>query len=91
MDSQALPVVPSFSGRPLKGGSAVAKNIQRRLATILAADVVGYSRLMGENEVGTLDALLAHRRLSSYTAASPWPDGLAAGQTKKCVERPSPR
>ncbi len=26
---------------------------QRRLAAILAADVVGYSRLMGANEVGT--------------------------------------
>jgi hypothetical protein len=27
----------------------VAKNVQRRLAAILAADVVGYSRLMGED------------------------------------------
>ena len=31
--------------------------IQRRLAAILAADVAGYSRLMGEDEVGTLSAL----------------------------------
>lgn len=29
----------------------------RRLAAILAADVVGYSRMMGEDEVGTLAAL----------------------------------
>jgi adenylate cyclase len=29
----------------------------RRLAAILAADVVGYSRLMGEDETGTLQAL----------------------------------
>lgn len=29
----------------------------RKLAAILAADVVGYSRLMGENEQATLDAL----------------------------------
>ena len=35
--------------------------IQRRLAAILAADVVGYSRLMGEDEVGTLAAIKAHR------------------------------
>jgi len=28
--------------------------MERRLAAILAADVVGYSRLMGEDEVGTL-------------------------------------
>ena len=35
---------------------------ERRLAAILAADVVGYSRLMGKNEEGTLFALKAVRR-----------------------------
>ena len=35
---------------------------QRRLSAILAADVVGYSRLMGADEVGTLRALNGHRR-----------------------------
>jgi class 3 adenylate cyclase/pimeloyl-ACP methyl ester carboxylesterase len=39
-----------------------ASTVQRRLAAILAADVVGYSRLMGADELGTLDALKAHRR-----------------------------
>jgi TolB-like protein/class 3 adenylate cyclase/Tfp pilus assembly protein PilF len=34
----------------------------RRLAAILAADVAGYSRLMGADEEGTLDRLNAHRR-----------------------------
>src|SRR5262245_57823536 len=34
----------------------------RRLAAILAADVVGYSRLMGLDEEGTLAALKAHRK-----------------------------
>ena len=34
---------------------------QRRLAAILSADVVGYSRLMGEDEEGTLARLKAHR------------------------------
>ena len=34
----------------------------RRLAAILAADVAGYSRLMGADEVGTLAALKAIRR-----------------------------
>ena len=34
----------------------------RRLAAILAADVVGYSRLMAADEVGTLAALKATRR-----------------------------
>jgi adenylate cyclase len=38
------------------------KREQRRLSAILAADVVGYSRLMGADEVGTLHALKAHRR-----------------------------
>ncbi len=33
------------------------ERVQRRLAAILAADVVGYSRLMGEDETGTLTAL----------------------------------
>ena len=36
--------------------------IERRLAAILAADVVGYSRLMEANEEGTLNALKQHRR-----------------------------
>ncbi len=34
--------------------------VQRRLAAILAADVAGYSRLMGEDEEGTLATLTAH-------------------------------
>ena len=33
----------------------------RRLAAILAADVVGYSRLMGEDEAGTARAVSEHR------------------------------
>src|SRR5262245_11446071 len=36
--------------------------VERRLAAILAADVVGYSRLMGADEEGTLAALKAYRR-----------------------------
>src|SRR6516164_6209727 len=36
--------------------------VERRLAAILAADIAGYSRLMGADEVGTLAALKAHRR-----------------------------
>ena len=33
----------------------------RRLAAILAADVAGYSRLMGADEEGTLERLKARR------------------------------
>ena len=36
--------------------------MERRLAAILAADVVGYSRLMSVDEVGTIAALKTHRR-----------------------------
>ena len=39
-----------------------SRAIQRRLAAILAGDVVGYSRLMGSDEVGTLSSLKTHRR-----------------------------
>jgi len=31
--------------------------VERRLAAIVAADLVGYSKLMGEDEAGTLSAL----------------------------------
>ena len=37
------------------------ERVQRRLAAILAADIAGYSRLMGADEVGTLAQLKAHR------------------------------
>ena len=38
------------------------QRVERRLAAVLAADVAGYSKLMGADEVGTLEALKAHRR-----------------------------
>ena len=38
------------------------ERVQRRLAAILAADVAGYSRLMGVDEEGTLSALKELRR-----------------------------
>jgi adenylate cyclase len=36
--------------------------MERRLAAIFAADVAGYSRLIGADEEGTLERLKAHRR-----------------------------
>jgi adenylate cyclase len=38
------------------------ERVERRLAAIVAADVAGYSRLMGEDEAGTLARLRMHRR-----------------------------
>ncbi len=39
----------------------MSEGTQRRLAAIVSADVVGYSRLIGVDETGTLDALRKHR------------------------------
>jgi adenylate cyclase len=39
-----------------------AERMDRRLAAVLAADVAGYSRLMGSDEEGTLDRLKAVRK-----------------------------
>ncbi len=36
--------------------------MERKLAAILAVDVVGYSRLMEQDEVGTFEGLRAHRK-----------------------------
>src|SRR5215467_3905383 len=45
------------------GSAALATGrVERRLAAILAADVAGYSRLMGADEEGTLERLKALRR-----------------------------
>jgi adenylate cyclase len=41
----------------------------RRLAAIFAADVAGYSRLMGQDEVGTLRALSAQREIMDHHIA----------------------
>src|SRR5438046_7312755 len=38
--------------------------VGRRLAAVLAADVVGYSRLMGLDEVGTARTLREHRAVT---------------------------
>src|SRR5256714_6674681 len=38
------------------------ERVDRRLAAILAADIAGYSRLMGADEEGTLRQLKAHRK-----------------------------
>jgi adenylate cyclase len=41
----------------------IEERINRRLAAVLAADVVGYSRLMAADEAGTLAALKRHREV----------------------------
>jgi adenylate cyclase len=45
------------------------EGIERRLAAVLAADVEGYSRLMGEDEVGTLRSLASLRAIMDAAIA----------------------
>jgi adenylate cyclase len=45
-----------------EGGYETKQPVERRLAAILAADVAGYSRLMGADEEGTHERLKAHLR-----------------------------
>ena len=47
------------------------ERVNRKLAAILAADVVGYSRLMGADEAGTLSALKRHRNRFSTRRSPP--------------------
>ena len=46
----------------IEGTGMAEEQVERRLAAILAADVVGYSRLMEANEERTMGALRLHRR-----------------------------
>jgi adenylate cyclase len=78
--------------------------VERRLAAILAADVVGYSRLMERDEAGTLARLKAHReelaepliaehrgrvvKLMGHGAAG---DGRARGRAPPLPRRRQPR
>lgn len=42
-------------------GAALTARVQRRLAAIMSVDIAGYTRLMEQDEVGTLEALKALR------------------------------
>ncbi|MBR0797528.1 adenylate/guanylate cyclase domain-containing protein [Bradyrhizobium jicamae] len=48
---------------------AETSRVGRRLAAIVAADVAGYSRLMGLDEVGTARALREHRQVTDALVA----------------------
>jgi adenylate cyclase len=47
----------------------MAERVERRLAAIVAADVAGYSRLMGLDEVGTARTLREHRKVTDALVA----------------------
>jgi class 3 adenylate cyclase len=57
----------SIGGRDSRSGHSRFSNAhvgreQRKLAAILVADIVGYSRLIGRDESGTLARLCEHRK-----------------------------
>jgi adenylate cyclase len=52
---------PRYSGAREAAGDSMAPPIDRKLTTILSADVVGYSRMMGEDEAATLATLKTYR------------------------------
>jgi len=78
--------------------------VERRLAAILAADVAGYSRLMGADEEGTLERLKAQRRdlvdpkIAEHRGRIPGSspgtkttgDGLLVGQRRRSGSRSQP-
>ena len=45
------------------GIGVAEQRAHRKLAAILSADVVGYSRLMGDAEAATVETLTAHRQI----------------------------
>ena len=54
---------PTIYAAHAVGGTALpTERVERRLAAILAVDVAGYSRLMGDDEEGTLARLKEVRR-----------------------------
>jgi adenylate cyclase len=50
-----------------RGGGSLP--MTRRLAAVLSADAHGYSRLMGDDEIGTIRTLTAHRELMKEAVA----------------------
>jgi len=65
----AYPAIPqqeirSFSPEPCRGVIPMAaKDFKRKLSAIFSADAVGYSRMMGEDEAATVEAITACREI----------------------------
>src|SRR6266404_172380 len=62
MVSAASAVIRRGIPREGKPGSMASDQVKRKLAALLAADIAGYSRLMGADEAGTLARLKEYRR-----------------------------
>ena len=64
--------------------------VERKLTTILAADVVGYSKLMGKDETGTLETLQACRSIIDAMIAEHRGRIFASAGNSVLAEFPSP-
>ena len=53
------------SGHAMAESDAAARGLERKLATILSADVAAYSRLMAEDEERTLQTFRTHKEVSN--------------------------
>jgi len=63
-------MIEALQGRAGEAPPPTVRGRQRKLAAILSADVVGYSRMMGEDESGTIRTLTDCRELISSTIRS---------------------
>ncbi len=68
-------------------GGMAPDMVTRRLAAIVAVDVVGFSRLMGADEEGTLAQLKAHRAVTDPLVDKFGGRSLAAGQERSAAAR----
>ena len=63
--------------------AATVSKVERRLAAILSADVKEYSRLMGDDDVATVEMLTAYRQTMT-ALIGPWP-GSTCGRSATTV------
>jgi adenylate cyclase len=67
MVGSIVQIIPEWGSRAM--AEAHPGRVGRRLAAIVAADVAGYSRLMGLDEVGTARTLREHRKITDALVA----------------------
>ena len=69
-----------FGGFCIFGGNPMAtEGFKRKLTAIFSADVVGYSRLMGEDEAATVKTLEDYKGDVYFHQATPWTRGRLPG------------
>jgi len=59
-----------FSSLWTRGSPVSSERVERKLAAILAADIAGYSRLMGVDEVGPRDEVTGSVPLGDFGSST---------------------